>query len=368
MTTCRPLRIVHLDTGKALRGGQRQLLLLARGLRRRSHTQLIVCPEESGLEARARQEGFDVYSLPPHDPAHAHGILQLRATLQATPYQILHAHDGRGQTLAWLASVGMSVCRVASRRVTFLPADRWSHRLKYAHTCDAIIAVSEFIRGLLIRAGVPESKIEVIADGIEIPAEVPNAAAKAAIRAQWGFTHDQFLVGFLGAFTREKGVDVACEAFGLLSESLPQARLLLAGEEAAEKSADLTRKLENIRGRAHLCGPVEDLAGFFPGLDLFIMPSRAEGLGSSALLAMAYGLPVVASRAGGLPEIVAEGETGWLVPADSPSALAEAIVAAVSNRAQLRQFGQNARQKAQRFSADIMLERTEAVYYRLLSY
>jgi glycosyltransferase involved in cell wall biosynthesis len=97
------------------------------------------------------------------------------------------------------------------------------------------------------------------------------------------------------------------------------------------------------------------------------MPSKAEGLGSSALLAMAYGLPVVANRVGGLPEVVVENETGWLVPPGSPQALADAIILAASDRAKLVQFGRQGRKRAEDFSADIMVRRTEALYHRLVS-
>jgi len=366
MTTARKLQIVHLDTGQELRGGQRQLFLLARGLRQRGHTQLIVCPEGSEAEAQARQEGFAVFALPAHDPAHAHGILQLRQHLQAAPFEILHAHDGRGQTLAWLASLGMRVRRVASRRVAFLPRGPSSHRLKYAYTCHAVVAVSDFIRQLLVRAGVPESKIEVIPDGIDVPAELPTAEARLRIRAQWGCGEGEFVIGHLGAFTSEKGQNVALDAFVRLMAKLPHARLLLAGDGPTRTSRAITDKVARAQGRAQLCGAIENLGEFFPALDLFVMPSRSEGLGSSALWAMAYGLPVLASNVGGLPEIVVEGETGWLVPPDSAAALAEAIHIAASDRARRSQLGQNARARARQFSADIMWERTEALYYRLL--
>ena len=95
------------------------------------------------------------------------------------------------------------------------------------------------------------------------------------------------------------------------------------------------------------------------------MPSRAEGLGSAALLAMAHGVPVVATRVGGLPEIVEDGRTGWLVPADSPAALADVIVSAASDRARLRTLGFQARERARQYASDVMVERTEALYYRL---
>jgi len=361
------LRVVHLDTSRELRGGQRQLLTLARGLRRRGYEQLVVCPEGSALETRARQEGFRVFALPPHDPGQANGILQLRQQLLAEPAQILHAHDGRGQTLAWLASLGLPVRRVASRRVTFLPASRARHRFIYRHTCHAVIAVSEYVRRLLVSSGVPEARIEVIPDGIEIPAELPSSEDRLRARVRWGMGEQEFVIGHVGAFAPEKGQDIAIQAVRLLAERLPQARLLLVGELPRAFAARIEAEVRAAPVRVRLLGDLEDLRDFFAGLDLFLMPSRAEGLGSSALRAMAHGRAVVASRVGGLPEIVEEGKTGWLVPAESPRDLADAILAAASDRVRLSQFGANAREQARRFSSDIMRERTEALYRRLLA-
>lgn len=365
--TRRRLKILHLDTALDLRGGQQQLLLLARGLREHGHAQLIVCPEGSALESRARREGFNLSVLPSHDPVYVHGILELRERLLAEPFELLHAHDGRSQTIAWLASLGMAVRRVASRRVTYLPGGLLCHRLKYDLTCHGLIAVSQFVLELLTSAGVPKEKIEVIPDGIELPAELPAPEARSRIRAQWGFSEREFVVGHVGAFTPEKGQDLAIDAGILLETTLPQARLLLVGDGPLRNSPKIRDKVQAARDRVRLLGYLENLSEFFAGLDLFIMPSRAEGLGSSALLAMAQGLAVVASRVGGLPEVIEDGTNGWLVPPESPRALAEAITAAASDRARLRQFGAAARERARRYSNDIMLERTETFYERLLA-
>jgi glycosyltransferase involved in cell wall biosynthesis len=363
------LRVVHIDAGKELRGGQRQLLLLACGLRERGHEQLVVCPEDSLLEERARAEGLRVFALPAHDPVHAHGILLLRQRLWAEPFGILHAHDGKGQTIAWLASAGMPVRRVATRRVTFIPTGlaggRLVHRLKYQFTCQVVIAISDFVRQILAESGVPADRIEVIPDGIKVPPELPNIELRSRMRAQWGFEDNDLLIGTMGSITPEKGPDIAIEALRVLERSLPRARLVVAGTFSGR---ELERRCGTqwARNRVRLVGSVDNLADFFAGLDLYAMPSRAEGLGSAALLAMAHGVPVVATRVGGLPEVVEDKRTGWLVPPESPTALAEAVVAAASDRARLRAFGLQARERARQFASDIMIERTETLYYRLL--
>jgi len=364
------VKVMHIDTGRELRGGQRQLLLLARGLRERGHQQLVVCQEGSRLEARAHEEGLRVFALPAHDPAHAHGILQLRQLLWGEPFGILHAHDGKGQTIAWLASAGMPVHRVASRRVTFVPkglaGGRIVHRLKYQFTCQTVIAVSDFVRQVLAESGVPADMIEVIPDGIAFPPELPNADLRSRMRAHWGFEEEDFLIGYMGGFAPEKGQDIAIEALRILEHSLPSACLVVAGEFCGCKPGRAQCKTQLVRNRVKRLGPVEKLADFFAGLDLYAMPSRAEGLGSAALLAMAHGVPVVATRVGGLPELVEDQRTGWVVPPDSPPALADVIVSAASDRASLRTLGREARERAKQYASDIMVKRTEALYYGLL--
>ena len=240
------------------------------------------------------------------------------------------------------------------------------HRLQYGPTCDAIVAVSDFIRDLLVRSGIAPAKITVIRDGIEIPAQLPNPNARALARAQWDLEPEAFVIGHVGAFTPEKGQDVLLEAFLRFNLSAPcGARLLLAGDGQERGSPRISRLLGKAGDSVRWVGWIEDLSPFFPALDLYVMPSRAEGLGSSALLAMAHGLPVVASRVGGLPEVVEEGRTGWLVRPDSPADLAHALADAASDRQRLKQFGKQAREHAAGFSSDIMIRQTESLYFRL---
>ena len=364
------LRVVHLDTGKELRGGQHQLMLLAGALRERGYEQLLVCPEDSALEGWAHYEGFRLLTLPRHDPGHLHGITLLRRELETARFDIFHAHDGRSQTVSTLASLGFGAKRVATRRVTFLPRGLGEalqfHRLQYGRTCDAIIAVSGFVRDLLVCSGLEASKIEVIPDGVEIPAQLPDAAFLASIRRQWELEPDAFVIGHAGAFTREKGQDLLLEAFIEAGTSLPaRSRLLLVGEGSLHDS--IGSLVANTRGRAVMLRPMEDLTPFFAALDLYVMPSRSEGLGSSALLAMAHCVPVLASRVGGLPEIVEDGTNGWLVDPESPAALAQALISAASDPDRLRSLGLAARDRACAFSSDIMVNRTETLYHRLVS-
>jgi L-malate glycosyltransferase len=362
------VRIAHIDTGQELRGGQRQLLLLACGLRKGGHDQLIVCPQSSALETQAHKQGFDTYPLRRRGLGR---LRRLRRKLARDGFQILHAHDGRGQTVSALASLGLPVRRVATRRVTFMPRGLGRafalHRLQYGPFCEVIIAVSGYVREVLVRAGVPPSKIEVIPDGIVIPTELRDHDTRRDARRRWDIALDAFVIGHAGAFTREKGQDILLKAFLETSRTIPNAHLLLAGEGRLRDSPPVTDVLRRAEGRARVLDWMDDLAPFFAALDVYVMPSRSEGLGSSALLAMAHGLPVVASRVGGLTELVEDGKTGWLVPSESPAKLAQALLTAAHNPEDLHRFGACGRERARAFSDDKMVSHTEALYRRLLA-
>ena len=268
--------------------------------------------------------------------------------LRSGGFEIVHAHSGRAQNFAALATAGLSLKRVVTRHVAFAPRHPGVHRLKYTLTCDGIIAVSEAVRRTLLDAGLAAEKIEVIHTGIEFPEKLPERVS-----------HADFVVGHLGAFTQEKGQDVAIAAVRLLAARLPRLQMILAGWGGPLACA------EPPAPQILVPGPIENRAAFFASLDLFIMPSLSEAWGLAALEAMANGVPVIASDTGGLPEIL--GETGWLVPPGDAAALADAIERAAADPEGLRAAGLRARERARCFSIEETAARTEAFYLRLLA-
>jgi glycosyltransferase involved in cell wall biosynthesis len=331
-------------------------LSLARGLKQRGHRQVVVCPPDSPLGLRASKQGLEVIPFG--------WIGALRRFLRDERFDIVHAHDAKAQTISFRASMNLALRRVASRQVAFPPRHPLIHRWKYSLTCHGVIANSQAVRQVLIAAGVPDSHIEVIAPGIELPKSLPHSEARAKARARWGFTGDEFVIGHAGAFTHEKGQDVALRAALLLAGTLPRARWLLAGDGPERSEPAVVELARQASGVAQLPGFIEDLDDFYSALDLFIMPSRSEGWGLTALRAMSFGVPVIASNVGGLPEMVAK--TGWLAPPESPEALAAAIVDAASDPPRLCWLGRQASDRAAQFSIELTVERTERFYLRLL--
>ena len=320
---------------------------------------MIFCREGSPLASRAASEQLETGPLGT--------VGTLRRRLREERFEIVHAHDGRAQTIAFRASLGLSAVRVASRLVAFPPRHPLVHRWKYSLTTHGVIALSQSVRQVLLDAGVPDAHIEVIEPGIEIPGDLPGTPVREAARARLGFSNEHFVIGHLAAFTREKGQDVALKAALQLAKILPRARMVLAGDGPERSQTEMAELARQASGIAQLPGFIENLDDFYAALDVYIMPSRSEAWGLTALRAMAFGLPVIASNVGGLPEAVEHAKSGWLIPPESPEALADAIADAASDPGRLREFGRNARERAAHFSIQRTVERTEQYYVRLLA-
>lgn len=359
------MRILHIDTGMVMRGGQELLLMTARGLRARGHEQTIACPPGSPLENMATAEGFSVL---PIGRSYLKAARTIRHLLRTLPHNIVSAHDARAQTVSFLATLGLRVIRVANRLVVFEPRNLFTHRLKYKYTCDVVVALSSAVKETLVRNGIPAGHIEVITGGIDFPEQLAGEGARERMRARWGLAADDFVIGHVAAFTSEKGQLDALDALLALLPKHPKMRMLLAGDGPLREDPRTQEKLRKLNGAAQLPGYLKPDAEFYAGLDLFLVNSTAEALGLSALYAMAHEVPVIASNVGGLPEVV--GDTGWLIPPSDPAALAAAIEKAIeeasSDPLALRERGKRAREHARGFSTQVTAQRTEALYHQIL--
>lgn len=363
------MRILHIDTGSVMRGGQELLMTTARGLRARGHVQTIACPSRSPLAAMATAEGFSV--LPIERP-YLNAARTIRRLLRGQPHDLVSSHDARAQTVAYLATLGLPIVRVANRLVVFEPRNRLVHRLKYTYTCDMVVALSRAVKDTLVRNGIPAEHIEVITGGIDFPEQLADPGARDRMRAHWGLSPDDFVIGHVAAFTSEKGQLDALDALIALLPKHPNIRMLLVGEGPLREDPRTQEKVRaanslSEKGRVvQLPGYLKPTAEFYAGLDLLLVNSTAEALGLSALYAMAHEVPVIATNVGGLPEVV--GDPGWLIPPSDPRALADVIEKAIEEAASgaMRERGKRAREQARTFSGEVTARRTETLYDEII--
>lgn len=350
------LRILHIDSGTTWRGGQRQALLLALGLREGGHEPLLIGQPDSILVARARAAGLAVASVRMRGDWDVAAAKKIRARLRAWRADIVHAHDARSHAIALMALIGQSATPlIVTRRVPFLPK---AVRIKYGGRVTRFIAVSRAVRDAMVASGISQSRIDVVHSGV---APLAGSSPARDWRAELGWPADAVICGLVGAMTVEKGVDLLAEiARQIPVESAKHARLVLLGPGAAGMTmiGPLT---------AHAAGFIEEIGAAIAGLDVLWHPSRAEGLGTSVIDAMILGVPPIAFATGGLPEVIAQETSGLLVRPGDTASFATAAARLIDDSELRSRLAEGAQSRARLFTAISMTERTEAVYESVLA-
>ncbi|PYR56156.1 MAG: hypothetical protein DMF91_22570, partial [Acidobacteria bacterium] len=348
---------LHIDTARTWRGGQNQVLLTVNGLRAIGERAALVAHPDGELRRRA-SEGLELIPIAPRTEMDLSAAFRLSRVIKRLTPDVIHAHDPHGVAMAGLAlslgsggaQQGRAPALVASRRVDFHLKGNSFSRWKYRQV-DCFIAASNAIRELLVADGVPAAQTVVVHEGIDV--EHVAAAPPVNVHEAFWLPHQAPVVGNVAALVPHKGQRHLVEAAQLVVREIPDARFVILGE------GELRDHLERQVREHHLDGCIK-------GFDLFAMSSVTEGLGTSILDAMACSRAVVATRAGGIPEIVEDGGTGVLVAPRDHTAMAEAIVRLLRDDALRRQMGDAgfARVHA-RFTVERMVAETAAVYARV---
>lgn len=362
------IRSVHIDTARTWRGGQNQVLQLVQGLEAAGQPAVLVAHEAGELRRRA-SEGLRFFGISPRSEFDAHAGWQLAKVLTDVQPHVVHAHDPMGIALTAMAlrmqKADPAPLVVAARRVDFHlkrhAFSRWKHK-----QIDVFIAASRLIARILVDDGIPEDRIETVHDGVNV-GFVDHQPEVDAHGAFW-LPAGSRVVGNVAALAAHKGQKHLVAAARHVVRKLPNTRFLIIGE--GDLRTALEKQIKDL-GLAHhvlLTGFRPDAVGLIKTLDLFVMSSVTEGLGSVVLEAMACRRAVVGTRAGGIPEAVIDGETGLLVPAQDDEAMAGAIVRLLDDDALRERFGEAGRARVEaHFSVDRMVAGTLDVYRRRLA-
>ena len=356
---------LHIDTARTWRGGQNQVLVTVLGLRALGHRTFLVAHPEGELRRRAA-EGADLLGLAPMTEMDLGAAWRLARVVRRLRPEIIHAHDPHGVAMAALA-LSMSTYTpkpplVASRRVDFRMKGNALSRWKYRQV-DCFVCASDAIRRMVIDDGIPASRAVTVHEGIDVGRI--EAAPAAKVHEELWLPHHAPVVGNVAALVPHKGQRHLIDAAHLVVREVPDARFVILGEGELREGLERQVREHHLEKHVLLPGFRVDVLGCLKGFDLFVMSSVTEGLGTSLLDAMACGKPIVATDAGGIPEVVDHGVTGTVVPARDPRAMAGAIVALLRDESRRQKMGQAglARVKAG-FTVERMVAATAKVYAR----
>ncbi len=380
----REIRILHVITRLDRGGSALSTLQTAAGLSPRFRQRLVYgrTREFPRLDPGILQR-LDLVELPQlvREPAPVKdlgALVQLYRLIRGSRVDLVHTHTSKAGILGRLAARLAGVPHIvhtphghyfvggyAGRALThlFVRLERWAARFT-----DRIIGLTEQeIRDHVARGiGRPEQFV-VIPSGIALP-EFGTTADAPALRAALGLPASATVVGAVGRLEPIKGHRYLLEAVGRLAPRCPGLHLALVGD--GELLAELRRAAEHagLAGRAHFLGWREDVPAVLHAFDLFALPSLNEGMGRALVEAMAAGLPIVASAAGGVPEVLAGGAAGLLVPPADAEALARAIETLLADPALRARLGAAARERAGRYTVEASLRTLEALYDELLGF
>jgi len=361
-----PLTIAHIDTQSTWRGGERQVLELIKGLESRDQRNILVCRPSSALSERAGETGIPIVHLTLLGEWDLLSVLKIRSLIKKENIDIIHAHTSHAHTLGMLATIGQKTCKlVVSRRVDFHIRNFFGRKVKYGASVDKIIAISDAIRRILIEDGVDPERIVAIRSGF-----VPNDFQKddiphIDIRGKYGIPESSVVISTVAALAPHKAHYVLLKAARRVVDKHPDTKFLFAGE--GDLAEDIKKNIYNLQLEKSviLLGFIEDIASVFRASDIFALSSREEGLCTSLYDAMYFGLPIVATSAGGIPEIVQDGINGLIVPVGDFTQFAEKINYLIENIDRRKKMGARSTDILKHNTIDKTIDRTLELYRTL---
>lgn len=338
------------------------MLITALGMARKNHEVSVAARRGGVLEGRAREAGLQVHPIGFHGDLAPGAVFRLARAIRSFHPDIVHAHDAHALGTACLALRAYpAAALVASRRVDFALRNAFS-RLKYLQA-RRIIAASRAIAAVLNRDGIPDNRIRVVYEGV--PDRNPRPGGKDILR-ELGVPDGCMVVGNVAALTDHKDHFTLIEAAAIVLQHRDDVRFILAGEGELRLALEHRLRELGCDDKILLIGFRNDIDMLMPAFDIFCLSSHMEGLGTSVLDAMAFGLPVVATNAGGIPEAVEDGVTGRIVPPKDPKRLADALLDLLGNQELRSSMGRAGRLSFERrFTAGRMVDDTLKVYAEL---
>jgi glycosyltransferase involved in cell wall biosynthesis len=359
------MRVLHTESSTGWGGQENRTLNEMIAMRERGHEMAVVSRPGARILGRAQEEGFPAFAVDMRGSLDLPAILGLRRTMRAFRADIVNTHSGRDTQLAGIAArtILSRRPRIVRTRHLALPI---TSRFSYSVLPDHVVTVSRYVENYLVEAGVPRTGITTVATGIDF-SRYDRASVPGNLRDELGLPADSLLVGTVAILRAKKGHAEILDAVPAVLERFPEAHFVFAGDGPQTDNLKARIAAEGLGGHVHLLGLRRDVTNVLASLDLFVLPTHQEALGTAFIEAGAMGLPAVATDVDGVPEVILDGKTGYLVPAHDGKALVEPICRLLADPALRRQMGAAARGYVrQAFAREAVAAGMEAVYRRLL--
>jgi glycosyltransferase involved in cell wall biosynthesis len=363
------IKVIHIDTGKVWRGGQQQAVYLFECMLRRGFKTWMICQPGSAMEEYCGKKALPYHSINfAHELDFISGIDTARIA-RMYGADILQLHSGHSVSWGlWAKLFNPKLKLVATRRVDFSIRKNLIASLKYKTSLiNRIVCISKKIYDIMILDGINPAKLTIINSGIDLT-KFDNHKITTNFRAKWGIPENSVLVGTIAAFAGHKDYPNLLDAAAKILNKNKDVRFMFVGEgELLNNMKEYARELK-VDEKVIFTGFQNNVGDCLKAFDIFVLASKKEGLGTSVLDAMASGLPVVATKAGGIPEMIEHTKNGLLVPVHNSDALAQALIELIDDSSLRESLAYNAKKAVSNYDINHTIERYIDLYKELSKY
>jgi glycosyltransferase involved in cell wall biosynthesis len=356
------MKVMHVDVGNQWRGGQRQCALLHSGLLKRGIYSSVLANTKGELISRAAPPALDFRFGGELSPA---TLLRFRNIIHREKPDIVHSHEAHSLTPLVILNKFMSFKLVHTRRVDFHINKSILRRFKYINPSLNLVAISKKVKQVLVDDGVDPLKINIIYSGVP-KVELPPQDAVGKLRAELGIGPGTTVFGTVANFSPHKDLPTMLKAYAEYVKKDSDSRLLMVGDGPLYKEVRTIAHMLRLNNNIIFTGFQEDVPLYMGSMDVFLVSSELEGLNTSIIDAMHMGLPVVATDAGGIGELVESGVTGYLAPVGNPVLFADRMKKLAQDKNLIKEYSINAQKKAEKFTDDAMVENYLTLYSKVL--
>ncbi len=358
------LRILHTEAAMTFGGQEHRIYKEMLAMRERGHYLEAVCQPGAHLIPRLRDQGFVVHEIAMAGLKNfISGVMKIRQIIRRGKFDIVNTHSRIDTMVAAAAGrLARTPLIVRTRHLGKAPGSL----LSYTILPHRVIAISKYVQDQVLSRGAGKEKVGLVYTAVQ----QPNATVTSSIRQELDIPADGIIIGSVGHMRIPKGHDKLIAATLPILKEMPNLHLVIAGRgEPLLSQLRAQVKEEEMDRQIHLLGQRNDVANLLSGFDIFALATEAEALGTAYVEASSYGLPLVGTDIGGVPEIIEHGRNGFLFPLRDVKAL-ESRLRDLASNSQLRQeMGDNARamfEKDSRWKIENMASETEAIYRKWL--
>lgn len=360
------MRILHTEWSDGLGGQEKRVLAEAAGLTEKGHYIALACRNHARIKNEAIKLGIDIHIFPFRKSYDLSSIIKLTGLLKDKKFDIVNTHSGVDSWIGGIAAKLAKVPALVRTRHLNLPLRR--NPLNFIHYLpDVYITCGENMRNnLVMNCGFPERKVISIPTGVGLNFLEVNRNREA--KKKYGLDTGSKVITNVGILRSVKGHEVTLNAVKKVIEAVPQARFLIVGNGPRSEELKKLVNVLNISKYVKFTGFVQDIPEIYSFTDVAILSSWSEGLPQSLLQAMAAGVPVVATKVGGVPEVVIHRKTGLLVEPGDHEALGKGVVQLLNNHDYSLHLAEKAKENViKKYSVNHMIKKTEELYMKLLN-